>query len=626
MSMTSRLSIKARLLILGFFSIGSTLLILTVLSYLLGQIEYLKDGQALLQRAEFQVLKLRQLEKDFASERQMAQVDSFNSERDLLASQLEQLSVYSAPIGLGQPLSAIQQQLQRYDDRFQATVQQYQDIGLTQNEGLRGSLRAAVHGAESAVRELEQDHLLASILMLRRHEKDFLLRHQLKYLQKFQKQLTALNEQIDGSPVVALQSEQISSALKLYGERFEALVSSWQTLGLKGGTGLRGEMSQVAEVLEQGAALLMQQFSERLKQQIAQIHQSILIVAVATTLMLLLMLALIGNSILKPLREVTGLVRNLASREGDLTMRLDFKRQDELGELANGIDLFIAKTHRIVTQIAERVSVVSDSAQQGAAIAEQTNQGVNRQRGEIEQISGSIHEMAGTAASVAERAGSAAELADEACSTVKQSENSMQASVDGIQQLTEEVNRAAEVLSQLAEDSRNITSIVAVIRDVSEQTNLLALNAAIEAARAGDQGRGFAVVADEVRSLAVKTHDSTEQINEFIRQLQERSEHAVSVMQRGTNQSRHCIEQADQASEQLERVVQAIQSINGMTSEILNAASGQQQVAGELDANMGNMRDVALEVAEGARQTNDDSLHLNELAAQLSHQVQKFRF
>ncbi|MCV6590258.1 MAG: methyl-accepting chemotaxis protein [Marinobacterium sp.] len=620
------LTIRSRLLLLGFFSIGSTLLLVLVLGTMLTQIEHLKDGQSLLQQAENQVLKLRQFEKDFANGRDLAQVSAYEESFSVLQQQLQALEPYAQEVGLSSRLQEMQQLKARYGERFRATVSQYQQIGLTQSEGLRGALRKAVHGAESRVRELEQDHLLVSILMLRRHEKDFLLRHQVKYLQRFNGEIDNLLERIDSSPVVALQSDEISTSLQQYRREFANLVNSWQTLGLQGGDGIRGEMARTATELERNTAELVTQFTRRLTEEIEQIHQIILLVSVVTTLVVLILLTLIGNSVLRPLREVTALVRTLCSREGDLTMRLNFQHKDELGALADNIDLFIAKIHRIVTQIAERVGVVTDSAQQGAAIAEQTNQGVSRQHGEIEQMSGAIHEMANTASGVAGHASSAAELAADARQRVEESERSMEASVAGIRALTGEVNNASDVLSQLAEDSRNISSIVSVIRDVSEQTNLLALNAAIEAARAGEQGRGFAVVADEVRSLAVKTHDSTEQINDFIRQLQERSEHAVTVMQRGTDQSVLCIEQSEHAARELEQVVEAISSINRITGQILEGASDQQAVADNLDRSMCNMKDVAQEVAEGARQTNEDSLHLNNLAAELTHQVGKFRF
>lgn len=621
-----RLTIRVRLLLLGFFSVGSTLALLLILAYLSGQIEHLKDGESLLQRTENQVLRLRQLEKDFSVDRHMSEVAEFQSDARLLNGQLAELQPFSQKVGLSSELVRVGGLLQRYEEAFMQTVAGYQVIGLTQDEGLRYALRSAVHKAEAVVRELQQDHLLVSILMLRRHEKDFLLRHQDKYLKRFAVELTHLKEMIESSPVVSLQGGDIFDALSVYGREFTALVGSWETLGLKSNDGLRGGMAKSAKELERSMADMVQQFTVRLAARIDTIRQTILIVSVLMTLGLLALLASVGYSILRPLREVSTLVQNLSEHDGDLTMRLNFANKDELGVLADNIDQFTAKTHRIVTQIAERVGVVTDSAQQGASIAEQTSQGVVRQQHEIEQMSGSVHGLAGTAAHVAEYAENAAQLAESARVKVEQSEGSMSASVGGIQSLTEEVNNAARVLSQLAEDSRNISSIVSVIRDVSEQTNLLALNAAIEAARAGDQGRGFAVVADEVRSLAVKTHDSTEQINEFIRQLQERSEHAVTVMQRGTEQSSRCIEQSEQAASQLEEVVQSILSINQITGQILEGASDQQQVAAELDRNMRNMKEVALEVAEGARQTNDDSLHLNSLAAELTHQVQKFRF
>ncbi|MFA7822673.1 methyl-accepting chemotaxis protein [Aeromonas dhakensis] len=339
----------------------------------------------------------------------------------------------------------------------------------------------------------------------------------------------------------------------------------------------------------------------------------------------LLVIWFVGYGIARPLRQMVGMLDDIAKGEGDLTVRLQVDRKDELGQIAAGFNAFLAKLQTMIASVVTSVQQVSDSSEHTADIAIRTNQGVQKQLAEIELVATAVHEMTATAQDVARNATHAAEAANHADHAANQGKQVVQQTSAAIAALATEIGRAVGVVQNLAKDSENINAILVAIRGIAEQTNLLALNAAIEAARAGEQGRGFAVVADEVRNLAQKTQQATEEIQSMIQQLQQGTREVVKVMEQSQSKTDDSVQHASQAAQSLESITQAVSVINDMNTQIASAAEEQSAVAEDINRNVTNIGQVANDVAGGADEASQASAQLTKLAEQQRRLINQFK-
>ena len=194
-----------------------------------------------------------------------------------------------------------------------------------------------------------------------------------------------------------------------------------------------------------------------------------------------------------------------------------------------------------------------------------------------------------------------------------------------VKTLTERIGETTGVMMRLEQQAKEVMSVIDVIRGVAEQTNLLALNAAIEAARAGEQGRGFAVVADEVRTLASRTQQSTQDIQNMLQLLQNGVQAAVQAMSASNTTTQDAVVAANEAEAALASITQGIKSISDMTLQTASAAEEQSLVTAEIDKNLIEIHNLAAYTAQDAKRTYEYSQNLSASATQMKQLVGRFK-
>jgi len=346
-------------------------------------------------------------------------------------------------------------------------------------------------------------------------------------------------------------------------------------------------------------------------------------IAVAVLVAFVVFLYLVQRGIIRPARQLVADLSTLA--RGDFSQQVQQLTHDEIGQVAIAAQEIQAQLGRTLRQVSDAVAQVASAAEELAAVSEETTRGVNEQRVETDQVATAMNEMTATVQEVARNAAEAARAAEQADGASRNGQKVVVQTVGAIRALADEVEQAASAIQKLEADSTAIGTVLDVIRGVAEQTNLLALNAAIEAARAGEQGRGFAVVADEVRTLAMRTQQSTQEIQAMIERIQAGTDETVRVMDSGRARARNAVDQAQSAGEALEAITHAVGTIRDMNAQIASASEEQNAVAEEMNRNIMNISGVSERAANGASQTTRASEELARLAADLQNLVRQFR-
>ncbi|RMR51784.1 Methyl-accepting chemotaxis protein [Pseudomonas cichorii] len=343
---------------------------------------------------------------------------------------------------------------------------------------------------------------------------------------------------------------------------------------------------------------------------------------IIATLLTILFAWLLTKSITSPISAALHAAETIA--EGNLTRPIEVDGTDEAGRLLLAMQTMQGKLRDTLQRISGSATQLASAAEELNAVTDESARGLSQQNNEIEQAATAVNEMTSAVEEVARNATSTSEASKSATTSAGDGRDLVVETVNAIERMSGDVQGTAELISNLAEESRDIGKVLDVIRGLADQTNLLALNAAIEAARAGEAGRGFAVVADEVRALAHRTQQSTSEIERMIGSIQGGTEQAVNSMRNSTERAESTLSIAKGAGLALETIHAAVEEINERNLVIASAAEEQAQVAREVDRNLVNIRDLSAQSTTGANQTTAASNELSRLAVDLNSMVSRF--
>ena len=328
------------------------------------------------------------------------------------------------------------------------------------------------------------------------------------------------------------------------------------------------------------------------------------------------------RSIVQPLAQALGIAQVIAA--GDLTADIVIKGRDEPARLLEALKAMQLSLRRTILRISDSSSQLASASEELSMVTEDSTRGLHQQSLEIDQAATAVNQMTAAVEEVARNAVATSQASGESDRIAQRGRQQVQDTVVSINHLAQDVTQAGDQVETLAQKVYGISKVLDVIRSVAEQTNLLALNAAIEAARAGEAGRGFAVVADEVRALAHRTQSSTQEIELLVRDIRQGTDQAVAAMQGSNGRAHSTLELAQSAGVALDEIAAAITLITERNIVIASASEEQAQVAREVDRNITNIRDLALQSSAGANQTSAASQDLSRLATDLNAMVARF--
>ena len=360
-------------------------------------------------------------------------------------------------------------------------------------------------------------------------------------------------------------------------------------------------------------------------QSITETRRFVLLMALIAIIIALAVAYLLAQSIVRPLRETVANLYDIADGEGDLTQRLDESGNDELSDLAKVYNEFVGKIQDLICQVSAATDLMATSTEQLSLIASESREGAQAQRDHTTQVATAMHQMTVSIQEIAANTHQAASTAETTTDTTEQGQQAVARNVTTIDELAKEVLTAAETIKELEQQSRDIGQVLEVIGNIAAQTNLLALNAAIEAARAGEQGRGFTVVADEVRSLALRTQQSTGEIELIVESIQASTRNVVSAMARNRLKTDSAVTEANTTADRLVDIKTSVDAIHNMNTQVAAAVEEQSHVAEDVNRSINTISDIAEQSEQSVGQTAQASQELAQLATQLQALVGRFK-
>lgn len=595
-----KLPIRTRHLIIIVAVVAGFGLAIAVALFSMTRLTALAEAEAQALTLESDLLQQRRAEKDFLARLDMQYVERFNQRVEQTQQTLDQLASFGiAGVATSQTL------LQRYQNYFNQLAEQQQAIGLTPTDGLYGGLRAAIHQVEENLQQ--SPSLLAQMLMLRRHEKDFMLRRDIKYLERFQRDMQAFQQsllQIDPSLVEGAQS---------YQTQFEQLVAAEQAKGLTEEDGLRGQLRSAASAFEQEVEAKQQATQAAIDRSRATLQWLIIAIYLLIAFVTVVLTAWISRTIR---HSVFRLMNNAAKLANDKRL-IPNKRTNELEFLQQALAILHQKLESAFANFRQAASEIESVAARISAATQDVSVTTQSEHDQLTQSATAVHELNTSFKEVAQLAGKTSELVGSVNERLTFTTEKSSDAQDAIGHLQKDLHTAVAAINQLKEANQDTSKVLDAIEQVAQQTNLLALNAAIEAARAGEAGRGFAVVADEVRSLSSKTSESTEHVRGTLQHFEKVIHEVVRAVEVSSNRGQEGVQESEGALRLIREMTQAMAEVSMMNLQVATAVEQQSAAAGEVDKHVADLLDAAQRVQAKTQESTDATKVLAQVVEQI---------
>ncbi|MCQ8181831.1 methyl-accepting chemotaxis protein [Methylomonas sp. SURF-1] len=381
------------------------------------------------------------------------------------------------------------------------------------------------------------------------------------------------------------------------------------------------ELSTLTDQLDRELALAKQKLSTSLHEYSA----SRIAFSIALLLFVVTCLALLYFKIEPPLNALQKSLEVMKQGGGDLTRRIPHEGRDEIGSIVKLFNEFLSMLHGLMRQVAMESEQLTSSSNRLSQMSERVQQDIFKSQMGANQVATTVTELSATVTEVSNNTHDAAQTAQQSSQAANNGKAVVTRTVHSIHALSNNIDRASQVIGSVEHDCVNVSSVLDVIQSIADQTNLLALNAAIEAARAGEQGRGFAVVADEVRTLASRTQESTHEIQAMIEKLQQGSRQAVKAMTESQTHTKETVAVIESTGTLLDDISAMVERISEMNAHISDAVKEQKIVVEHINQNVIAINEATVNNTADAEQTAREAHHLQDIAGNLQKAISQFR-
>jgi methyl-accepting chemotaxis protein len=379
------------------------------------------------------------------------------------------------------------------------------------------------------------------------------------------------------------------------------------------------------KVLDNQYKKMNSDYGTKINKTIGNATSAVIVGSLIIALVIVAILTFFYTSLIPPLQLLNRTMSEIAQGNGNLSVRLNESRKDELGQVSSSFNLFIEKLERIVSEEKVIIEKIAQSASQLQSITDNSNTAIETQMSHTDQLATAVNEMAATVEDVAKNAISTSDSTIQVNNNASDGQAAVSKTILQIKNINEHLSGASAIIAKVNDSSNEIGQVLTVISAIAEQTNLLALNAAIEAARAGESGRGFAVVADEVRGLAQRTAESLGDIKKIIGQLQSSAKDAVGSMEQGIKEVDTGNEIAQEAGESINSIVKGLSTVSDMNLQIATATEEQHATAEEMNKNVHEISTVSTSIYDDSKQIANQSADLAQMSIRLKVLVDNFK-